>query len=113
MLVGPGIEVKAIEGHALDSDRDDGHTGANLAVEAVLVHAEIPRRIPESYESGRNSRTWLGRPLPDWGPNPERRGRAVIHARSLDPFRGLRGRVLTHARNDWPGSPEKSSEVFG
>jgi hypothetical protein len=48
MLVGPRIEVKAIEGHALDSDRNDGHRGAHLAVEAVLVHAEIPRRIPES-----------------------------------------------------------------
>ena len=45
MLVGPGVEVKAIEGHALDSDRDDGYTGAHLAVEAVFVHAEIPRRI--------------------------------------------------------------------
>lgn len=64
MLVGPRVEVKAIEGHALDSDRNDGHTGAHLAVEAVLVHAEIPWRIPESYESGGNSRTLLARPLP-------------------------------------------------
>jgi len=47
MLVGPRIEVKPIEGHALDSHRKDGHAGAHLAVEAVLVHAEIPRRIPE------------------------------------------------------------------
>jgi hypothetical protein len=65
MLVGPCIQVKAIEGHALDSDRNDGHTGAHLAVEAVLVHAEIPRRIPESDEPGRDRRTWLARPLPD------------------------------------------------
>jgi hypothetical protein len=65
MLVGPRVEVKPIERHALDSDRDDGHTGANLAVEAVLVHAEIPRRIPESDEPGRDRRTWLARPLPD------------------------------------------------
>jgi hypothetical protein len=64
MLVGPRIEVKAIEGDALDSDRNDGHTRAHLAVEAVLVHAEIPRRFPESYESGRNRRTLLARPLP-------------------------------------------------
>jgi hypothetical protein len=45
MLVGPCIEVKAIEGFALHSDRNDGHPGAHLAVEAVLVHAEITRRI--------------------------------------------------------------------
>jgi hypothetical protein len=64
MLVGPRIEVKAIEGHALDSDRNDDYTGAHLAVEAVLVHPEVSRRIPQSDESGRNRRTLLARASP-------------------------------------------------
>jgi len=45
MLVGPGVEVKAIEGFALRSDRDDGYPRTHFLVEAVLVHAEIARRI--------------------------------------------------------------------
>jgi hypothetical protein len=45
MLVGPRIEVKTVEGHTLSADRYDGHAGAHFAVEAVLVHAEIPRCI--------------------------------------------------------------------
>jgi hypothetical protein len=52
MLVGPRIEVKAIEGDALPTDRYDGHPGAHFAIEAVLVHAEIPRRIAQSQQSG-------------------------------------------------------------
>ena len=64
MLVGPRIEVKAIEGDALATDRYDGYPRPHLKFEAVLVHAEIPRRIPESYESGGDNRTLLARPLP-------------------------------------------------
>lgn len=56
MVVGPCIEVKAVEGNSLRSDRNDGDAGTHLAVEAVFVHAEIGRRIPEPNESGtRNS----------------------------------------------------------
>jgi hypothetical protein len=51
MLIRPGIEVKAIEGFALDADRNQRHPGPNLFVEAVLVHAEIARRIAESQEA--------------------------------------------------------------
>jgi hypothetical protein len=50
MLVGPGIEVKTIKGFALDADRNQRHPGPHLAVEAVLVHAEIGRSIPKANE---------------------------------------------------------------
>ena len=40
MLVGPGVEVKAVEGDALCADWNDGDAWTHFAVEAVLVHAE-------------------------------------------------------------------------
>jgi hypothetical protein len=55
MLVHPGIEIKAIEGFALDADRNQRHPGPDLSIEAVLVHAEIPRRIPEPEEAREES----------------------------------------------------------
>jgi hypothetical protein len=39
MVVGPCIEVKAIEGNALGADRDRNQTDTDIAVEAILVHA--------------------------------------------------------------------------
>jgi hypothetical protein len=41
IVVGPGIEVKPVEGDPLRTDRDRGEKGTNLAIEAILVHAEI------------------------------------------------------------------------
>src|SRR5882724_12480647 len=96
MLVGPRIEVKAIEGHALDSDRNDGHTGAHLAVEAVLVHAEIARRIPEPYQSRHQCRTNRARALLPWGLQLEIELRATSRGQVFRPIRGLRRGVLTH-----------------
>jgi hypothetical protein len=39
IVVRPGIEVKAIEGHSLRTDRDRGEEGAHVAIEAIFVHA--------------------------------------------------------------------------
>jgi hypothetical protein len=50
MLVGPRVQVKPIEGDALRTNGDHGHPWAHLPVEAVLVHAEVPRRIPQPEE---------------------------------------------------------------
>jgi hypothetical protein len=41
MLVGPGVEVKAVEGDAVRADWNDRDARPHLAVEAFLVHAEI------------------------------------------------------------------------
>jgi hypothetical protein len=51
ILVRPGIEVKPVEGNALGADRDGRHERANLAIEAVLVHAEVGRRIAQPDEA--------------------------------------------------------------
>jgi hypothetical protein len=81
MLVGPRIEVKAIKSDAVGSDRDDGYGGAHLAVEAVLVHAEIPRRIAKPEQSrDENGCSWL-----------RVRAQALIWERFVESFGRLRG----------------------
>jgi len=51
ILVGPGIEVKTVEGHALHANSYRWNSGTDIAVEAVLVHPEIIGRIAKSYKS--------------------------------------------------------------
>jgi hypothetical protein len=41
IVVGPGIEVKPVEGDSLRADWDRGEERTNVAIEAILVHAEI------------------------------------------------------------------------
>ena len=53
MLVDPGVEVKAVERHPLRSDRNDHHARAHFPIEAVLIHAEILRRISQAEQSRR------------------------------------------------------------
>jgi hypothetical protein len=52
MVVGPRIEVKAVEGDALCSHRDGSDARTHVAVESVLVHAEIGRRVAKPDEAG-------------------------------------------------------------
>jgi len=87
MLLDPGIEIKPIEGFALDADRNQRHPGPNLFIEAVLVHAEIPRRIPEPEQ-----------PREEAGALQDGRlAQALFSDLSIGSFRLRRGRVLTHA----------------
>lgn len=53
IVVGPGIEVKTIEGDALHANSYGWNLGADIAVEAVLVHPEISGGIAEPYKSWR------------------------------------------------------------
>jgi len=64
IVVGPGIEVKAVEGDALRADWDHREERTNVAIEAILVHAEIRRRVAQPDEA-RQERGRLGeRPRP-------------------------------------------------
>jgi hypothetical protein len=45
IVVGPGIEVKPVKGDSLRPDRNHGKKRTNLAIEAILVHAEIGGRV--------------------------------------------------------------------
>ena len=50
MVVGPGIQIKAVEGDTLAADRNFSDIGADLGVEPVAVHAEVARCIPQSQQ---------------------------------------------------------------
>ena len=41
IVVGPGIEVKPVEGNTLCADRNRGKERTNVTIEAIFVHAEI------------------------------------------------------------------------
>jgi hypothetical protein len=46
MVVGPGIEVKTVEGDTLVPDGNLGQIGSYFGIEAVAVHAEVERGVP-------------------------------------------------------------------
>ena len=60
IVVGPGIEVKPVEGDALRADGDHGEERTNVAIEAILVHAEIGGRVAQPDEA-RQERRGLGK----------------------------------------------------
>ena len=59
IVVGPGIEVKAVEGDPLRADADYGEERTDVAVEAIFVHAEIRRRVAQPDKT-RQERRPLG-----------------------------------------------------
>ena len=57
MVIGPGVEVKSVEGDALVTDRDLGEIGPDLRVEAVAVHAEILRSVAHADQAREDNGT--------------------------------------------------------
>jgi hypothetical protein len=47
IVVGPGIEVKPVEGDSLRADGDHVQERTNVAIEAIFVHAEIRWGVPQ------------------------------------------------------------------
>ena len=68
IVVGPGIEVKAVKGDPLRADWDHGKQQTNLAIEAILVHSEIRRGVAQAdkprqkwrYVGGTARSPWTG-----------------------------------------------------
>ncbi len=60
IVVGPGIEVKPVKGDAVSADRNRGEERTNVAIEAILVHAEIRRGVAQADEA-RQERRGLGK----------------------------------------------------
>jgi hypothetical protein len=56
IVVGPGIEVKPVKGDPLGADRDRGKHRANLAIEAIFVHAEIGGCVAQADEARQKRR---------------------------------------------------------
>jgi hypothetical protein len=95
IVVGPGIEVKTVEGDSLRADRDDGEERTNVAIEAILVHAEIGGRVAQPNEA-RQERRGLG----EMARSPwerTRRGRIFDHRRLEPVVPVVQGQVVTCA----------------
>jgi hypothetical protein len=45
IVVGEGVQVKPVEGDALDTDSDLGQIRPHLGVEPIAIHAQILRCI--------------------------------------------------------------------
>jgi hypothetical protein len=59
IVVGPGVEVKAVKGDPLGADWNHGKQRTNLAVEAILVHSEIRRGVAQA-DKPRQKRRYVG-----------------------------------------------------
>jgi hypothetical protein len=51
IVIRPGIEVKAIKGYSLGAYPDPRNAWSDVAVKAVLVHAEVSRRVAEPQKA--------------------------------------------------------------
>jgi hypothetical protein len=56
IVVGPGIEVKPVKGDPLRADRDHPEHRTHVAIEAILVHAEIRGSVAQPDEPGQTRR---------------------------------------------------------
>ena len=50
ILIGPGIEVKAVESDPLRTYWNYGYEWTNVAIEAIFIHAEIRRGVTQPDE---------------------------------------------------------------
>jgi hypothetical protein len=59
IVVGPGVEVKAVKSDPLRADWNHGKERTNLTIEAILVHSEIGRRVAQADKT-RQKRRYVG-----------------------------------------------------
>jgi len=59
IVVGPGVEVKAVKSDPLRADWNHGKQRANLAIEAILVHSEIGGGVAQADKT-RQKRRYVG-----------------------------------------------------
>src|SRR5215831_1525231 len=92
IVVRPCIEVNAIEGDSLDADAEGEDAGADLTVEAVLVHAEVGGCVAESDEA------WCRRGMRFRCVVQNGNGRAVTHGSCFHAVRAPSVGVLREIR---------------
>jgi hypothetical protein len=59
IVVGPGVEVKAVKSDPLRADWNHGQERTNLAIEAILVHSEIRLGVAQA-DKPRQKRRYVG-----------------------------------------------------
>lgn len=50
-MIGPGVEFKSVERHALHPHAFLVQPGADFGIETVLVHAEVGRRVAQADDA--------------------------------------------------------------
>ncbi len=58
-MIHPGVQIKPIEGNTLLTDGNFRQIGPYIGIEAVAVHAEILRSIPEPDQAGQQTRQFF------------------------------------------------------
>ena len=68
-MVCPRVQVNTVKGDSFGTNANHSDERADLAVEAVFVHAQITWRIPEANEAWRNRRcrSGISHVIPPWG----------------------------------------------
>jgi hypothetical protein len=56
MFVGPGVQVNTVKGDSLPSYANHRDVRADLAIEAVFVHAQVSRGVAEPDEPSNDRR---------------------------------------------------------
>jgi hypothetical protein len=51
IVIRPGVQINAVEGDALRADGNRRDVRTHVVIEAVLVHAEVSRRVAQSNEA--------------------------------------------------------------
>ena len=46
MFIGPRVQVNTVKGDTLRANSNNGDVRPDFAIEAILVHAQVARRIP-------------------------------------------------------------------
>jgi hypothetical protein len=91
MVVHPSVEFKAIEGDALNTDRDFSEVWTDISVEPVAVHAEVGWCVAKSDDARLHGGTFgMPHAVPSLvrrvtrGDRPRRRSTATRPASSKD-----------------------------
>jgi hypothetical protein len=66
IVVGPGVEVKAVKSDPLGADWNHGKQRTNLAIEAILVHSEIRRGVAQADKTWQKRRYVRGMARSPW-----------------------------------------------
>jgi hypothetical protein len=51
IVIRPGVQINAVEGDALGADGNHRDVRTHVVIEAILVHAEVSRRIAQTDEA--------------------------------------------------------------
>jgi hypothetical protein len=94
IVIRPGVQINAIEGDALRADGNRRDVRTHVVIEAVLVHAEVSRRVAQANEAWQELRLRI-----------LKRHRRPARVRGSD----CHGRIVTRCQS-WAENPRNVSQ---